>query len=235
MKESTKAALKRKYHDLPDEFHEDFLRVRPYTMVKAGRSYALWDAVNYVCRRNVPGCFVECGVWRGGQSMLAALAFLRNNRLPDLHLYDTFAGMAQPTEHDVRSSTGRPAIHKWSSTQTEDHNEWCYASLEDVKVNMASTGYPPDKIHYHVGKVEKTLLHSAPERISILRLDTDWYESTKVEMEILFPRLQSGGVLIIDDYGTWQGARKAVDEYLAAHNINLLLVRNGGGRVAVVP
>jgi hypothetical protein len=229
------ANLKKNYHDLPVEFHSDYVKVKPYTMVGPSRSYALWEAVNYVCRGELSGCFVECGVWRGGQAMLAAFAFERHGRFPDFHLYDTFAGMSAPTDHDVRGSTGASAMKKWKASQTADHNEWSYAPLEDVKTNMASTGYPSDRIHYHVGMVEHTLPESIPDRIAILRLDTDWYESTKIEMELLFPRVSSGGILIIDDYGSWQGARTAVDEYLANNGINLYLFRDKGGRVAIVP
>jgi hypothetical protein len=85
-----------------------------------------------------------------------------------------------------------------------------------------------------VGKVEDTIPADIPEKIALLRLDTDWYESTKHELIHLFPRLQKGGVLIIDDYGFWKGARKAVDEYFAENNIQILLNRiDDTGRMAI--
>ena len=84
-----------------------------------------------------------------------------------------------------------------------------------VKKNMASTDYPEENIIYIKGKIEETLPGYIPRKISILRLDTDWYESTKHELEHLYPILSPGGVLIIDDYGHFAGARKAVDEYFS--------------------
>ena len=78
---------------------------------------------------------------------------------------------------------------------------------------LYETGYPEEKIHFVQGRVEETIPASAPDSISLLRLDTDWYESTKHELVHLFPRLSPSGVIIIDDYGHWKGCRKAVDEY----------------------
>jgi hypothetical protein len=83
--------------------------------------------------------------------------------------------------------------------------------------------------------VQDTIPAQAPERIAILRLDTDWYDSTRHELEHLYDRLESGGVLLIDDYGYWQGARQAVDEFLEARNTRMLLLPMASGRVAVKP
>jgi hypothetical protein len=81
---------------------------------------------------------------------------------------------------------------------------------------MTATGYPSNKIHFIKGPVEETIPRQMPSpSIALLRLDTDWYESTKHELIHLFPRLSAGGILIIDDYGHWAGARQAVDEYFA--------------------
>jgi hypothetical protein len=100
---------------------------------------------------------------------------------------------------------------------------------------MAQVPYPPEKVHFIKGLVENTVPDNAPERISILRLDTDWYESTRHELEHLYPRLVSGGVLIIDDYGYWRGSTQAVDEFLEATRERLLLLRASTGRIAVKP
>ena len=100
---------------------------------------------------------------------------------------------------------------------------------------MVETGYPEERVHFHPGKVEDTIPGRAPERIALLRLDTDWYESTRHELEHLYARVPSGGVLIIDDYATWQGARKAVDEFLERAGERLLLVPIAAGRIAVKP
>src|SRR5207244_6492838 len=102
---------------------------------------------------------------------------------------------------------------------------WAYAPIEEVESNLRGTGYPPDKLHFVAGRVEDTLQRYAPDRIALLRLDTDWYESTRHELVHLFPRLTDGGVLIIDDYGHWAGSRKAVDEYFATEGRRPLLSR----------
>jgi O-methyltransferase len=115
-------------------------------------------------------------------------------------------------------------------------NYWCVAGLEDVKRNLYSTGYPKEKLHFIKGKVEDTVPGQAPENIAMLRLDTDWYESTAHELQHLYPRLAKNGVLIIDDYGHWLGSRKAVDEYFAKQSFCPLFNRmDYTGRLAVKP
>ena len=131
----------------------------------------------------------------------------------DVFLYDTFTGMVKPTDHDVSLKEEKASEYFDQCKIGEDRSNWCFASLDDVRNNMALVDYPAERIHYIKGKVEDTLLETRPEKISLLRLDTDWYESTRFELEHLYPRLVKGGVLIIDDYGHWKGAKKAVDEY----------------------
>jgi hypothetical protein len=189
-------------------------KVRPFTMTSEERVVALLDAVRYLSRYDLQGAFVECGVWRGGSSMAAALALQAiGNTSRDLYLYDTFDGMSAPTEID-RVHSGQSAADQLQATQLGT-GIWCRAGLDEVQANLASTGYPADRIRYVRGRVEDTIPATLPDMIALLRLDTDWYESTKHELEHLYPRLVPGGVLIIDDYGHWQGARKAVDEYFA--------------------
>jgi hypothetical protein len=149
-----------------------------------------------------------------------------------LYLYDTFEGMPPPTDLD-KDYLGNTAA---SQMAVQDKNSiiWARAQLEQVQANMAVTQYPSERTVYVKGKVEDTIPTQIPHRIALLRLDTDWYESTRHEMEHLFPRLVVGGVLILDDYGHWEGARRAVDEYLAEHRIKLMLGRiDMGGRIAV--
>ncbi len=129
-------------------------------------------------------------------------------------LYDTFAGMTAPTSADIEAGSGVTAREMLATTPVQDgDNVWCVAGRADVEANVRSTGYPFEQFTFVEGDVAQTLRQNAPEKISLLRLDTDWYESTKVELEVLYPRLSVGGVCILDDYGHWQGARKAVDEY----------------------
>jgi len=197
--------------------------------------YALMVATRYVVQHRIPGDLVECGVWRGGSVQAVALTLL-DMQVTDrtLHLYDTFAGMPPPTERDRRIHDAQPAEHLLA-TQDRDSEVWAVAGLDDVREGMAETGYPAERIQFHEGMVEQTLPGSAPEQIALLRLDTDWYESTRIEMETLYHRLSAGGVLILDDYGHWEGARQAVDEFLERTGEPLLLLPIGSGRVAVKP
>lgn len=217
--------------DLPEAFYALADRVRPFTMTSIERLYALHEAVRYVVSADIPGDIVECGVWRGGSSMMAAIALRELGARRLMWLYDTFDGMPPPGEHDVRY-TGENAHSLLESAERAPGawNEWAWATLDDVRANMASTGY--GTVKYVVGPVEETIPSNAPEQIALLRLDTDWYESTRHEMQHLYPRLSDGGVLIIDDYGHWQGARRAIDEYFAGQP-TLLSRIDYTGRLAI--
>jgi len=129
-----------------------------------------------------------------------------------IYMYDTFSGMSWPSDKDVSLTRNQSAVDLLT-THKKTEPIWCYASQEEVQANVASADYPNEKFRLIAGDVATTLRDIVPERLSILRLDTDWYESTKLELEYLFPRLSRGGILIIDDYGVWRGAREAVDEY----------------------
>ncbi len=215
----TERDLQAKFPEAGMAERQIMLDVKPYTMTSWERLWALLQSVRYVHARGVTGAFVECGVWRGGSSMAAALAFTSlGDTTRKLYLFDTFAGMSRPTDDDWQIGSDEHAMTKWLRTRTDDDaSTWCQASLADVQTNLARTGYPRDRIQLIQGKVEDTLQipDHLPERIAILRLDTDWYESTKAELEQLFWRVAPGGVVIFDDYGHWAGAKKAVDEFLA--------------------
>ncbi|WP_416437474.1 TylF/MycF/NovP-related O-methyltransferase [Phnomibacter sp. MR] len=194
------------------EFMQLYQQVKPYTMTSPERLYALHKAVLYTIEKNLPGDFVECGVWRGGSSMMIALTLQQlgvHNR--QLYLYDTFEGMSEPTEADKDIAGGDAA--QLLATHNKTAGIWAYADLQDVQQNMQLTGYPAAHIHYVQGKVEDTIPATIPAAIALLRLDTDWYESTKHELIHLYPLLAPQGALIIDDFGHWQGAKKAVLEY----------------------
>ena len=223
------------YRDLSRDVIETINFARPFTQTSVERIAALCEAVKYIVRCAVPGDIVECGVWRGG-SMMAVAKILLNlgctNR--ELHLFDTFQGMSAPGEYDV--SLGGASAAQLLRKQCRDNpwSAWCYSPLEEVRRNMTRTGYASNRIHYVVGKVEETLPDKAPDRIALLRLDTDWYESTRHELEHLFPHLSPGAVLIIDDYGHWKGARCAVDEYFSKQNVPMFLHRiDYTGRIGV--
>jgi hypothetical protein len=210
--------------------------VRPYTMTSDERVAALCDAVRYVVGNRIPGGIVECGVWKGGSMMAVARTLLElGERGRELHLFDTFDGMTAPTAEDVALTGESAADLMAASTDREDaESVWCRAPLDVVRQAMASVGYDASRIHYVKGRVEDTIPAAAPEQIALLRLDTDFYESTRHEMIHLFPRLCVGGVLILDDYGHWLGARRAVDDYLREHNVPLFLQKiDYTGRYAV--
>lgn len=154
----------------------------------------------------------------------------------ELHLFDTFEGMPPPTEHDTRTTDGETtAAEDLLAASDKDSLMWAVADLEDVKRGMAEIDYPADKVHYHPGLVEETTPEQAPERIAILRLDTDWYASTLHELDVLYDRLSPGGVLVIDDYDDWNGARKATEEWLAKLGQPLFLAPMATGRIAMKP
>ncbi len=215
--------------DMDPAFRPMFEACKPYTLLHVERMYSLYKAVQYIVKKGVPGDFVECGVWKGGASMMMAKTLmLLGDTSRTIYMYDTYEGMAEPTPEDKAVMEGKENVREvWEQSQKGDHNEWCYGPLDGVKAAMASTGYPADKIVYIKGKVEDTLpAQNPPGQIAILRLDTDWYSSTKHEMETLYPQLVQNGVLILDDYGYWAGARQAVDEYFAKHNITMFLHRD---------
>lgn len=208
--------------------------VRPYTMTTPARIDALCQAVRYVVHNRIPGAIVECGVWRGGSMMAAALTLLQLGEPGrQLYLFDTFEGMTPPGPLD-RFRDGAPASDVYE--RENKGSAWCRSPLEEVRAVLQTTGYMERNIHYVKGRVEDTLPDGGPESIAILRLDTDWYKSTLHELVSLYPRLAPGGVLIIDDYGFWQGARRAVDEYFESLNPRPLLTRvDDSARLAVVP
>ncbi|MBI2593918.1 class I SAM-dependent methyltransferase [Candidatus Daviesbacteria bacterium] len=173
----------------------------------------LHGSIIYINENNIEGAYVECGVFKGGSIMNIALTQLNYNKIVHIYLYDTFEGMTPQGEFDV-NHRGVPA-----SRILKNPGKMCICSLEEVQQNLSLTGYPKEFLHYRKGDVAVTLKEKVPEKISLLRLDTDWYESTKIELEVLYPRLVKGGVLILDDYGYWKGARKAADDYFASIGI----------------
>jgi O-methyltransferase len=202
-------------------------------MTSPERIYSLIQAVRYVTANAIQGAIVECGVWKGG-SMAAVARTLRQiqDLKRDLYLFDTFEGMSEPTGEDI-DYTGKRA----SDLMRENPKTPCTgAPLESVAKVLYETGYPKERIHFIKGKVEETIPGDAPNSISLLRLDTDWYDSTKHELKHLFPRLSENGVIIIDDYGHWRGSRQACDEYFAQNHIPIFLNRiDYSGRIALKP
>lgn len=190
--------------------------VLPFTMTPEARLLNTMQAVEHVVKNNIEGAIVECGVWRGGNIMAAALK-LNSLGVVDreIYLYDTFEGMSNPTAKDI-GPTGELASNILSTQpKNTDNHYWAFTPLDTVKSNVFQTGYPESNFRFVVGKVEDTIPQIMPNKIAVLRLDTDWYESTKHELENLFDLIMPGGVLIVDDFGFWKGSREAVEEFWA--------------------
>lgn len=192
------------------------LAVLPYTMTGPLRIQAMIAAISHIEEHKIAGDIVECGVWRAGNIILARK--LAPYRL--CWLYDTFAGMTLPGDEDMKGN-GTPAMERYVRLQTAGL-AWCAASLESVIECFKVTGtFDEDKLRFVVGDVRATLLaaDNLPKQIALLRLDTDFYESTAIELAVLYPLLMPGGVLVVDDYGHWLGAKKAVDEYFDGQDV----------------
>ena len=218
------------------EFKTTYEDLQHLTMVDWSGALSVWQAVEHVARNNIEGDFVECGVWRGGTSLLA------HKRMTDcgladrnLYLYDTFQGMSDPTSDDVDIG-GAIASQRMVTERKKANtiNVWAYATKEDVENNINTVAGSSERFRLVEGKVEDTIPSIVPDTISVLRLDTDWYESTKHELVHLYDRLSVGGVLLIDDYGVWTGCKKAVDEYFETVDKKPYFVMTAKGGLAGV-
>jgi len=223
------------YPDMEPEFIELAKKCKPFTMTSTERLYAIYKSVEYLVYNDLDGDFVECGVWKGGSSMMIALSLLKFKlRDRKIYLYDTYEGMSQPTEDDINYANNIAKIKFEQSKNSAGGSDWCRSEIDEVKKNLYSTGYPKENLIFIKGKVEDTLPGHMPEKLVLLRLDTDWYESTLHEMEHLYPVLTKKGVLIIDDYGHWRGCKKAIDEYFQKSDIRILLNRiDFTGRIGI--
>lgn len=200
--------------------------VKKHSMTSIDRINVLFDCLEHIRYNNIEGDMVECGVWEGG-NIIGIIKYLLNHKIYDrkIWLYDTFNGLTEPSNYDYTETGGmdNSEVKKhWNQNKINDTtNNWCYSDLDSVKNRILSLGYPENNIFFIVGDVCETLKHNEniPNKLSLLRLDTDWYESTKCELERLYPKLSKNGALIIDDYGYWSGAKKAVNEYYQNNNI----------------
>jgi len=184
-------------------------KCREFTMTSRERQFQTLSSIEHTIKNDIKGDIVEIGVWRGGTVMIMLYKLMQLGVTDrDVHLYDTFTGMTEASEFD-REHTGTHAKQIW-------HLVKCEAGFDDVFANIKSVGYPMDKIHFHVGDIRQVKMEDVPETIGLLRLDNDWFELYKFEMPIFVPRVSPNGIVTIDDYGHWNGCRKAVDEYIAS-------------------
>ncbi len=184
------------------------------------RCYSLYKAIQYTVNGNISGDIVECGVWRGGSAMLAALTLIEKKQTHrKIYLYDTFEGMPEPTNKDI-DIHGVPYSSLWKKEK-----DLLTVSLDEVKENMNATGYPIENIIFIKGMVEDTIPRTIPNQVALLRLDTDLYESTYHELVHLYPKVVPQGVIIIDDYGHFQGAQEATEKYFSGEPSKILFHR----------
>lgn len=202
------------------------------------------EAVQYILKNNIEGAIVECGVESGNFEVAWINELMKQNTTRDIYMYDTFGGLVKPAEHDYTCQDA--TIYKMSKEEVlktwernivnEKVNKWCYTPLEKVMDRLNSTGYPQTKLHYIVGDVMKTLSNkqNIPEKIAILRLDTDWYESSKYELEQMYDNVVEGGVIIFDDYYHWNGQRKATDDFFKARNLDYFFFNMKNGKTSAI-
>ena len=202
------------------------------------------DAVNYILQNNIEGCIIECGVESGNFEHIWINELMKNNSVRDIYLFDTFGGLVEPTEYDYTCKDAKlyqmnknEVYSTWKNhVINEKVNGWCYTPLDAVKTRLNSTGYPQNNLHYVVGDVMETLKDKTtiPEKIAILRLDTDWYESSKYELEQMYDNVVIGGIIIFDDYYHWDGQRRATDDFFLSRNINYDFVNIGNYKTAAI-
>lgn len=216
------------------DFMKIYEKCRPFTLTSVERAYSLYKSCQYVIAQGLEGDFVECGVWKGGSVMIIAYTLVSlgvSDR--KIYLYDTFEGMSEPENIDVDLNNESAKTLMAADAEKSGH-VWAYAGEQEVRENIFSTGYEKKNFVFVKGKVEETIPGIAPQKIALLRLDTDWYSSTYHELTQLYPLLIKSGILIIDDYGHWAGARKAVDEYFNEFDRLIFLQRvDYTGRVLI--
>lgn len=191
------------------------------TMVPWQGLYAAYSAARHIALNGIPGDIVECGVWKGGCMAIMAetIAQCGGAASREFYLYDTFTGMSEPGQEDRHSSGRIHAADLYRKRRKDTHVDWSYSPRENVEALIRTLTPPVLKFHLVEGRVEETIPGTIPQKIALLRLDTDWYASTLHELTHLLPRLQPGGFLMVDDYGSWAGAKQAVDEYFSAQEL----------------
>ena len=213
-----------------NKFEEELFKISSkFTMTSNERLFALMKSIEFIIKNNVRGDFVECGVWRGG-NLIIFQKFIENYNLQKkIFAYDTFEGMSEPEELD-KTFDGQSSIELLKKLNKKKVNRKDNILIAECSEEQVIHNFKQNVNKYDLkcikGKVEETLLNAnnLPSKISLLRLDTDWHASTKIELEILYPLLEKNGILIIDDYGYWQGARKAVDEYFIDKNVTMFKI-----------
>lgn len=200
-------------------------RIKQHTMTSFERLASLWQQVRYLDRYRISGSFVECGVWKGGSTGMMALAHRSSNETPtrDLHLFDSFEGLPEP---DAALDGAKSVAYAGAGDGRLRSVGKCVGTLDENRELMERMlGYPERLLHYHVGWFQDSIPREAPALgpIALLRLDGDWYESTRLCLEHLYDKVVRGGIVVIDDYGHYKGCRDAVDAFIEKRNEPILL------------
>jgi O-methyltransferase len=226
------------YDDIENSFHALYERVKARSMTSIERLYAMHQATQYLVKATIPGDIVECGVRCGGSMMMAALVLLAlGDTSRRLVLFYTLEGVPKPDGKKHVGIGGHSSCEEGTrQPDGECSSDSAYPSLEEIRRNIESTGYPMDKVGLVKGSVQETIGCNLPDAIALLRLDTNSYASTIHELKYLYPSLRDHGVLIADDYDHLHGQRQAIDDYFTENQDVVLLNRvDYSGRLAVKP
>jgi hypothetical protein len=217
--------------ELSEEDKKNIVKCKPFTMIGYSRMFCNVLAMKYIEANNIEGDVVETGIWRGGSLGLLALTSQYESKSRRIFWgFDTFQGMPVPGQQDEEF-----AHRKFQMlSDSNGYSDWCKSTKVEVLENLRNMCNSLNTFNLIEGKVEETLTRIESElgAISLLRIDTDWYSSTKVALEVLYPRVTKGGVVIIDDYEAWEGAKKATDEFFHG-KFRPLLLPFGSSRVFV--
>ena len=204
------------------ELLHDWAVCQNATMVPFDLALLVYAGVQHANSAGISGDILEAGVWKGGMCCLMARSQVRAGRVHmprRIWLYDTFEGLPPPSDKDDERAHRTYAEVQAGSDHggLAEDGKWNYGPQDVVKATMRLSGYPNSMLRYVKGKVEDTLSDPAlerPSRLAVLRLDTDFYSSTLVELDVLWNLLSPGGMMYVDDYYVWGGSRTAVDEWL---------------------
>jgi len=207
----------------PSEFSSLYRQVKKCTMCSNARLRGLYRSVRCVVGREIPGDIVECGAARGGSAALMALTLRQLGARRRLWLFDTFEGLPAPSADDPD--------FEWANLFTGT----CIGTLDEVR-SLFRRLQLSDNVEFVKGLFQETLPSTPVTQISVLHIDGDWYDSVKTCLDQLYDKVVSGGVIQFDDYGYWQGARRAVDEFISVREIRATLQRlDYSGRLLIKP
>jgi len=215
----------------------NYVRSNNLSMGSTQNLYATALACRYIVNMEIEGDFVECGVYRGGHSIIAAEIFKRFGANKKVFLFDKFRGMTEPGEKDFQLYSETPALLKYKANKKQDHVSWAYSSLGEVRNNFHKLKLADSNVIFIEGDVLQTIPSNMKlfKSISFLRLDTDWFDSTKIELDFFYPILSKSGVIVVDDYGSWEGSKRATDEYFYGKNRPFFSLIDGGARLGIKP